>query len=178
MALSAAQMAQMSRLLDEALPLDAAGRRRWLEQLAPEHRELESALRQALLPQDGASSEPIQVGTLPKINAGDTTMPVRGLERGARVGPYRLERDSSRSSAATGAHRPGGAVELWRDDLDERRATNKMRGSVAAREMMPALIDAGKVSSSASRSMRIPPDFGGTWDMDPVQRSGRCPVVC
>src|SRR6267378_3690025 len=103
MALSAAQMAQMSRLLDEALPLDAAGRRRWLEQLAPEHRELESALRQALLPQDGASSEPIQVGTLPKINAGDTTMPVRGLERGARVGPYRLERP-------LGA---GGMAEVW-----------------------------------------------------------------
>ncbi len=33
--------------------------------------------------------------------------------------------------------------ELWRDDLDERRATNKMR-SVAAGRMMPTLIDAGK----------------------------------
>jgi hypothetical protein len=31
MTLSVAQMALMSRLLDEALPLDAAGRRDWLE---------------------------------------------------------------------------------------------------------------------------------------------------
>ncbi len=54
MVLSAAQMAQMSRLLDEALPLDEAGRRRWLQQLAPEHEELGTALRQALLPQDQA----------------------------------------------------------------------------------------------------------------------------
>jgi len=33
MVLSAAQMAVMSRVLDEALPLDEAGRRRWLQQL-------------------------------------------------------------------------------------------------------------------------------------------------
>src|SRR5437016_682161 len=59
MALSAAQMAQMSALLDEALGLDEAGRRQWLERLGPEHGELEGALRQALLPQesDGAGSD-------------------------------------------------------------------------------------------------------------------------
>ena len=34
MRLTAPQMALMSRLLDEALPLDQAGRRRWLETLA------------------------------------------------------------------------------------------------------------------------------------------------
>jgi len=54
MVLSAAQMAQMSRLLDEALPLDEAGRHRWLQQLSAEHRELEPVLRQALLPHDQA----------------------------------------------------------------------------------------------------------------------------
>jgi len=48
--LSAAQMAQLSRLLDEALELDLAGRRSWLAALAAEHRELEPALRRALLP--------------------------------------------------------------------------------------------------------------------------------
>jgi len=56
--LSAAQMAQMSRLLDEALELDEPGRRRWLEALDPEHRDLEAALRRALLPdgKDGAEA--------------------------------------------------------------------------------------------------------------------------
>jgi hypothetical protein len=49
--LSAAQMAQMSRLLDEALELDEPGRRRWLEALPPEHKDLEPALRRALVPQ-------------------------------------------------------------------------------------------------------------------------------
>jgi hypothetical protein len=33
MGLSASQMALMSRLLDEALPLDASSRRAWLERL-------------------------------------------------------------------------------------------------------------------------------------------------
>ena len=52
MGLSAAQLTQMSRLLDEALDLDEPGRRQWLERLAPEHRELEAALRHALLAQE------------------------------------------------------------------------------------------------------------------------------
>jgi serine/threonine protein kinase/TolB-like protein len=103
MALSAAQMAQMSRLLDEALPLDAAGRRRWLEELAPEHRELEPALRQALLPADDTRSGPIQLDTLPKIDAGDQTAATSGLQPGARVGPYQLVRP-------LGA---GGMAEVW-----------------------------------------------------------------
>jgi hypothetical protein len=47
--LSAAQMGRMSRLLEEALELEPAGRRRWLEALAAEHQDLEPALRRALL---------------------------------------------------------------------------------------------------------------------------------
>ena len=49
MALSVAQMARMSRLLDEALGLDESGRRQWLEVLAPEDQDLGAALRRALL---------------------------------------------------------------------------------------------------------------------------------
>jgi hypothetical protein len=40
MTLSVAQMALMSRLLDEALPLDAAERRDWLDKPSPEYRGL------------------------------------------------------------------------------------------------------------------------------------------
>jgi serine/threonine protein kinase/cytochrome c-type biogenesis protein CcmH/NrfG len=100
MALSAAQMAQMSALLDEALELDEAGRRQWLERLGPEHRELEGALRQALLPQesDGAGSD--RLATLPKVEAAGR---VSTLRPGERVGPYQLER-------ALGS---GGMAEVW-----------------------------------------------------------------
>jgi hypothetical protein len=44
-------MARMSRLLEEALALDDAARRNWLERLAPEHQDLADALRRALLPE-------------------------------------------------------------------------------------------------------------------------------
>jgi hypothetical protein len=47
---SASEIALMSRLLDEALPLDEAGRRRWLATLPPEYTDLLAPLRQALLP--------------------------------------------------------------------------------------------------------------------------------
>jgi eukaryotic-like serine/threonine-protein kinase len=41
----------MSRLLDEALPLDDAGRRRWLDTLPEDYQDLFAPLRQALLPE-------------------------------------------------------------------------------------------------------------------------------
>jgi hypothetical protein len=40
MRLSGVQMVRMSRLLDEALPLDEAGRRGWLSALGPEQQEV------------------------------------------------------------------------------------------------------------------------------------------
>jgi hypothetical protein len=49
MELSTEEIALMSRLIDEALSLDDAGRHAWLESLAPEHRPLAPALRAALL---------------------------------------------------------------------------------------------------------------------------------
>src|ERR1700723_302177 len=50
MELSIAQIARMSRLLDEALLLDAAQRAAWLETLPEEQQDLALALREALLP--------------------------------------------------------------------------------------------------------------------------------
>jgi len=71
--LSVAQMEQMSRLLGEALELDPAGRRRWLEALSAEYRDLEPALGRALLPQDVEASRSEELATLP--NAGAAVQP-------------------------------------------------------------------------------------------------------
>ena len=52
MPLTTLQISRMSKLLDEALPLVEAARRRWLETLSPEHQDLSQALQGALLPGD------------------------------------------------------------------------------------------------------------------------------
>jgi len=49
MSLSVTEMPLLRWLLDEALPLDRAERKRWLENLAPEHAELAGQVRDALL---------------------------------------------------------------------------------------------------------------------------------
>ena len=105
MPLSARSMAQMSRLLDEALDLDEAGRRRWLGALAVEHRELELALRQALLAEAGARK---RLSTLPRLDlaAGE-------LQSGEQVGPYELVHQLGAGGMAQVwlAHRADGAFE-------------------------------------------------------------------
>jgi eukaryotic-like serine/threonine-protein kinase len=115
MQLSIPQIAQMSRLLDEALPLDAAERRDWLEKLSSEYRDLAPALRRVLLPADGQGADP---AVLPKFASVETKdMAASGLEPGARVGPYELIRP-------LGA---GGMAEVWL----ARRADGAFRREVA-----------------------------------------------
>jgi eukaryotic-like serine/threonine-protein kinase len=101
MKLTIQQMALMSRLLDEALPLDEAGRRRWLADLSPEYQDLAQALRAALLP-DATKSAEVQsfLEMPPNLQDVDATA---GLQPRANVGPYELLRSLGQ----------GGMAEVW-----------------------------------------------------------------
>ena len=101
MRLTIPQMASMSRLLDEALPLDETGRRRWLENLSPEYQDLAQALRAALLPDATRSAELESfLESSPSLQDVDGAS---GLSPGAKVGPYELLESLGR----------GGMAEVW-----------------------------------------------------------------
>jgi serine/threonine protein kinase/Tfp pilus assembly protein PilF len=124
-------MALMSRLLDEALGLDMAGRRAWLEKLAPEHQDLAIPLRDALLPGAPATADLQALNSLPKLNVtDDVSAPALGaLLPGARVGPYELIR-------RLGA---GGMAEVWL----VRRADGAFKREVAMKLPRVSHRDAG-----------------------------------
>jgi serine/threonine protein kinase/TolB-like protein/Flp pilus assembly protein TadD len=98
MSLTTIQMARMSKLLDEALPLDEPGRRHWLEALPAADRDLALPLREALL---GGTEESESAFTL--FGAGEASSQMSGLQPGAGVGPYELIR-------LLGS---GGMAEVW-----------------------------------------------------------------
>jgi len=100
--LSAAQVARMSRLLDEVLDLDRDAQRRWLEALSPENQDLQPALRQALFPEKNRGHD--RSVTLPAINDDSFKLELAsGLQPGEPVGPYQL----------IGPLGAGGMAEVW-----------------------------------------------------------------
>lgn len=133
MALSIPQMALMSRLLDEALPLDEEARRGWLEALAPEHRFLAGALQHALLP--GTATEE-SAGLLEAGTGGYVERLREGPRPGEAVGPYRLIRQLGQ----------GGMAEVWL----ARRADGAFKREVALK--LPLLL--GLRQDLASRFAR------------------------
>jgi len=66
MALTAAQMARMRRLLDEVLGLDEAAKRAWLKRLSPADQDLADALRRALFSSGARDSSEQALATIPK----------------------------------------------------------------------------------------------------------------
>jgi serine/threonine protein kinase/Tol biopolymer transport system component len=105
MTLTIAQMAAMSRLLDEALPLDPDGRRAWLEALPAEHRELAQYLKDALLPDEAQAPGLEPLSAEAKAAFADPAGAGRAshLQPGARVGPYELIKPLG----------SGGMAEVW-----------------------------------------------------------------
>jgi len=104
MTLSISQLAVMSRLLDEALPLDEAARLRWLDALGAEHQDVAEALRRALLTAN-ENTDGARFLTLPKLafrqeNPSGSEI---GLEAGMLFGPYELIRPLG----------SGGMAEVW-----------------------------------------------------------------
>ena len=130
MGLSIPQIALISRLLDEALPLDEDARRAWLDSLPPEYRHLAPALRDALLPGAAQAASFKMLSTLPKLgDPAETGAPAAtGLQPGAAVGPYELIR-------LLGS---GGMAEVWL----ARRADGAFRREVALKLPMPARVRA------------------------------------
>jgi serine/threonine protein kinase len=98
-------MAALSRLLDEALPLDEAGRCRWLETLPAEYQDLHQVLRDALSPAAIQNLDLARLVTLPALGAIDDAgvAATGGLQAGERLGPYELIRPLG----------TGGMAEVW-----------------------------------------------------------------
>ena len=110
-------MARMSQLLEEALPLDEAGRRAWLEHLPRAHEDLIAALRRSLFPGDAECARADALEGPLKFGAST-------LKPASRLGPYELLRRLG----------SGGMAEVWL----ARRADGAFKRDVALKVPMLA----------------------------------------
>lgn len=120
MRLTTRQMARLSGLLDQALPLAPAERRAWLAALAEEDLPLVQSLREALQADDPEIAALRTLDRLPMLNAGVPDEPVPEHRAGERLGAYEL-------LEPLGA---GGMAEVWlarrADGTFERRVALKI----------------------------------------------------
>jgi len=102
MALTAAELATVSRLLDEALALGAVARARWLQALPAEHHNLVPVLRE-MLSRAGTTSG-LLLDRQPKLREHRTSRKAGSAQKaGDRIGPYQLIRQLG----------TGGMAEVW-----------------------------------------------------------------
>lgn len=124
MSLSGPDWVKLNQLLDQALELDPADRKQWVESLPPEHGNLSDTLRDLLLRQGGAETSEVLLGA-PALRG----VPFAAVAAGEVVGPYRLIRE-------LGA---GGTATVW---LAE-RADGSLRRQVALKLPRVAWLDRG-----------------------------------
>jgi signal transduction histidine kinase/CheY-like chemotaxis protein len=138
--LTASQMARMSRLLDEALPLDRAGRLRWIEALAPQNQDLVAALTGVLLPEEGGG-EPLT--TLSKVEWDDA------LVRRLKERTVRRDLGKKVRWATDLLRRENLARQHWATKRARQRADNALR---VAEEAYRALWRARQEAENALRA--------------------------
>ncbi len=120
MGLSTQQMARLSELLDQALPLTPAARRTWLAGLSSEDLPLVQSLREALQADDPDVASIRSLDQPPAMDPGAGDSMVTEHHAGERLGAYELQRP-------LGA---GGMAEVWlarrADGAFERRVALKI----------------------------------------------------
>lgn len=131
MALTASELAIVSRLLDEALPLDANARAQWLGALPAEHERLAPVLSRLLLEESAARSGGL-LGRPPPLEGRDAQELLSPVS-GERVGPYRLIRELGR----------GGMGAVWLADRADGAYTRRVAVKLPRLSWAPEL--AGRI---------------------------------
>jgi serine/threonine-protein kinase len=151
MMLSAAQMAQLSRLLDAGLELGAVEREMWLAALPESDRDLVPMLREMFVERDRNRDQPTKHSLVLPILA----MPTVESTEGDLVGPYVLLRELGRggmgsvwlAERADGSFKRQVALKLprlsWGPGLAERMAREREIGALLEHPNIARLYDAG-----------------------------------